>query len=163
MSKHSKEPAERIGRYVGIDLGDSKSRVCTVDRLGQVVLEEWVAATPEAFLKRSSGRANRHIAMEVGTHSRWASEALKGCGHEVIVADARLLAVIANSDAKSDKRDARRLTQLVWADPRLLSLIEHRAEELQRDLTLIRQRDNLVETRTRSINSVRGVVTRSTA
>jgi len=117
MSKHSKEPAEKAGRYVGIDLGDTKSRVCTVDKLGQVVLQEWVTTTPQAFLERFSNRANLHIAMEVGTHSRWASEALMRCGHEVIVADARQLALITNSDAKSDKRDARTLAQLVWADP----------------------------------------------
>jgi len=163
MSKHSKEPAEKSGRYVGIDLGDTKSRVCTVDKLGQVVSEEWLATTPEAFFKRFGGRTNLHIAMEVGTHSRWASEVLLRCGHGVIVADARQLALITNSNAKSDKRDARTLAQLVWADPRLLSPIRHRAEELQRDLTLIRQRDNLVETRTRLINSVRGVVKASGA
>ena len=148
---------------MGIDLGDAKSRVCTVDKLGQVVLEEWLATTPEAFFKRFSNRANLHIAMEVGTHSRWASEVLMRCGHGVPVADARQLALITNSNAKSDKRDARTLAQLVWADPRLLSPIQHRAEELQRDLTLIRQRDNLVETRTRLINSVRGVVKASGA
>jgi hypothetical protein len=51
----------------------------------------------------------------------------------VRVADARQLALITNSDAKSDKRDARTLAQLLRADPRLLSSIEHRAETLQMD------------------------------
>src|SRR3989475_10447605 len=39
-----------------------------------------------------------------------------------------------------------------------LSPIEHRAEKLQMDLTVIRMRDNLIETRTRLVTSVRGVV-----
>ena len=44
---------------------------------------------------------------------------------------------------------------MVRADPRLLSPIEHRAETLQQDLTAIRMRDNLIETRTRLVSSVR--------
>ncbi|PYV36260.1 MAG: IS110 family transposase [Acidobacteria bacterium] len=92
------------------------------------------------------------IAMEVGAHSRWASDLLGRCGHKVVVADPRQLGLITKNDAKSDKQDARTLAQLLRADPRLLSPIEHRAEKLQTDLTVIR------ETRTRLVTSVRGVV-----
>jgi len=158
MSKDSKESAGETRLYVGIDLGDKKSRVCIVGEQGKMVSQEWVVTTPEALLKRFHGQPAMDIAMEVGTHSRWASELLGKCGHDVRVADARQLALISNSDAKSDKRDARTLAQLLRADPRLLSPIEHRAENLQMDLTVIRMRDNLIETRTRLISSVRGVV-----
>lgn len=158
MSQHIKKPAGETRRHVGIDLGDQKSRVCIVNEQGAVVLQEWVVTTPEAFLKRFGSEAAMGIAMEVGTHSRWASELLERCGHEVRVADARQLALITHSDAKSDKRDARTLAQLLRADPRLLSPIEHRAEKLQMDLTVIRMRDNLIATRTRLVSSVRGVV-----
>ena len=158
MSKHSKKPAGEARRYVGIDLGDKKSRVCIVDERGEIVSQEWVVTTPTAFLKRFHGEATMRIAMEVGTHSRWASELLGRLGHDVLVADARQLALITNSNAKSDRRDARTLAQLLRADPRLLSPIEHRAEKLQMDLTVIRMRDNLIGTRTRLVSSVRGVV-----
>jgi len=158
MSKDSKKPVAGTGRYVGIDLGDKKSRVCILDEHGQVVSQEWVVTTPEAFSKRFLGHSKLRIAMEVGTHSRWASDLLERCGHDVRVADARQLSLITKSNAKSDQRDARMLAQLVRADPRLLSPIEHRAEQLQMDLTLIRMRDNLIETRTRMVSSVRGVV-----
>ena len=50
------------------------------------------------------------------------------------------------------------VAQLLRADPRLLSPIEHRGEKLHMDLTVIRMRDNLIETRTRLVTSVRGVV-----
>jgi len=121
-------------------------------------LQEWVVTTPEAFFKRFHGEAKMDIAMEVGAHSRWASDLLGRCGHKVVVADHRQLGLITKNDAKSDKRDARTLAQLLRADPRLLSPIEHRAEKLQTDLTVIRMRDNLIETRTRLVTSVRGVV-----
>ena len=125
---------------------------------GQVVVDEWVTTTPEAFLKRFSGQAKMRIAMEVGTHSRWASRVLRACGHDVRVADARKLELISKSNAKSDKRDARTLAQLVRADASLLSPIQHRDEGAQMDLTLLHMRDNLVASRTRLITSIRGVV-----
>ena len=77
MTKHIKKPAGETRRYVGIDLGDKKSRVCIVDEQGAVVLQEWVVTTPEAFWKRFGSEADMCIAMEVGTHSRWASELLE--------------------------------------------------------------------------------------
>jgi transposase len=104
MSKHIKKPAGETRRYVGIDLGDKKSRVCVVDEQGTIVTQEWVVTTPEAFLKRFGSEVAMCITMEVGTHSRWASDLLGRCGHDVRVADARQLALITNSDAKSDKR-----------------------------------------------------------
>jgi transposase len=157
MSKDIKKPAGETRRYVGIDLGDKKSRVCILDERGEIVLQEWVVTTPEAFLKRFHGETKMDIAMEVGAHSRWASDLLGRCGHKVVVADPRQLALITKNDAKSDK-GSRTLAQLLRADPRLLSPIEHRAEKLQMDLTVIRMRDNLIETRTRMVTSVRGVV-----
>lgn len=158
MGQDIKTPTAPTRRYVGIDLGDKRSRVCILDEKGATVSQQWVLTTPEALFKRFHGEPKLDIAMEVGTHSRWASELLRRCGHDVRVGDARQLALITNSNAKSDKRDARTLAQLLRADPGLLSPIEHREEKLQMDLTVIRMRDNLVETRTRLVSSVRGVV-----
>ena len=71
MSKDIKNPVRETRRYVGIDLGDKKSRVCIVGEQGEVVSQEWVVTTPEAFLKRFHGQPGMRIAMELGTHSRW--------------------------------------------------------------------------------------------
>jgi transposase len=158
MGKDIKSPTEDARRYVGIDLGDKRSRVCVLNQKGEIVLQEWVDTTPAAFFKRFQDEPAMRIAMEVGAHSRWASDVLGRCGHDVRVADARQLELITKSNAKSDKRDAQKLAQLVRADPSLLSPIQHRAERLQMDLTLIRMRDNLVESRTRMVSSIRGVV-----
>ena len=119
MSKDIKKPVGETRRYVGIDLGDKKSRVCILDERGEIVLQEWVETTPEAFFKRFRGEAKMDIAMEVGMHSRWASDLLGRCGHKMVVADARQLGLITKSNAKSDKRDARTLAQLLRADRRL--------------------------------------------
>src|SRR5437667_11165540 len=66
MSKDIKKPAGETRRYVGIDLGDKKSRVCILDERGEIVLQEWVETTPEASFKRFHGEAKMDIAMEVG-------------------------------------------------------------------------------------------------
>ena len=89
MSKDIKKPAGETRRYVGIDLDDKKSRVCILDERGEIVLQEWVVTTPEAFFKRFHGETKVDIAMEVGEHSRWASDLLGRCGHKVVVADPR--------------------------------------------------------------------------
>ena len=68
---------------------------------------------------RPAGDAHRD-----GGGDAFALGLLGKCGHDVRVADARQLALITNSNAKSDKRDARTLAQLLRADPRLLSPIE---------------------------------------
>ena len=80
MSKDIKKPAGETRRYVGIDLGDKKSRVCILDERGEIVLQEWVVTTPEAFFKRFHGETKMDIAMEVGAHSRWASDLLRSVG-----------------------------------------------------------------------------------
>ena len=49
------------------------------------------------------------IALEAGTHSPWISRLLMALGHEVLVANPRKLRLIAESDAKHDRADARLL------------------------------------------------------
>ena len=48
--------------------------------------------------------------------------------------------------------------RLAYSDPQLLSPIQHRSVERQRDLNLIHTRDTLVRARTMLVNAVRGLV-----
>jgi transposase len=57
---------------------------------------------------------------------------------------------------KNDRVDAQQLARLARADPKLLSPIQHRGEEAQADLAVIRVRAALVEARTGLINCARG-------
>jgi transposase len=52
--------------------------------------------------------------------------------------------------------DARMLARLARADPRLLSPIQHRSEQAQQHLAMIRVRAALVEARTKLVNAARG-------
>ena len=82
--------------------------------------------------------------MECGTHSPWVSRLLQGMGHEVLVANARKIRAITDSESKNDRNDAEKLARFAAYDLRLLSPIQHRSPERQRDLNLLQARDTLV-------------------
>ena len=52
------------------------------------------------------------VAIEAGTHSRWASRLLEQLGHEVLVANPRKLRLIYGNPRKADEADAEHLARL---------------------------------------------------
>jgi transposase len=66
------------------------------------------------------------VALEVGSHSPRISRLLEQQGHEVVVANARRVKLIAESSRKNDDVDAELLARLVRADRVLLSPVKHR-------------------------------------
>ena len=142
----------------GLDLSDTTSRYCALDRHGQVVATGRVRTSPGA-LERELGRwPSCRVVLEVGTHSPWVSRLLTRLGHEVLVANARQLRLIYASERKSHRVDAETLARLGRLDPALLKPIHHRGAEAQADLAQLRARDCLVRARTQLINHVRGAV-----
>ena len=96
--------------------------------------------------------------LETGTHANWISTCLEDMGIEVIVAHARDLAYIYNSDKKSDRIDAEKLARLAQADRKLLHPVKLKSRKQQEDLLAIKTRDLLVAERVKLINSLRGFI-----
>ena len=144
----------------GLDLGDKYSYLCLIDtESGEVMEEGRLRTSPETFRRRfASEQSPMRIAIEAGTHSPWASRVLEGCGHEVLVANARKLRLIYANKRKTDEIDAENLARLARVDPKLLYPLKHRGEESQAHMALIRSREALVGTRTQLVNHVRGTV-----
>jgi transposase len=143
----------------GLDLGDKYSYLCLIDTdSGEVIEEGRLRTTPEAFERRFASEQPLRVAIEAGTHSPWASRVLEGCGHEVLVANARKLRLIYSNKRKTDEVDAENLARLARVDPKLLYPLRHRGEESQAHIALIRSRDALVSSRTQLVNHVRGAV-----
>jgi transposase len=143
---------------IGLDLGDEWSQVCRLDERGEVI-EECRVKTTEARLKEMFGRFPKSVvAMETGTHSPWVERIVSTCGHEVIVANPRRLRLIYQSTNKTDRLDAEALARLARMDRKLLYPIQHRGAEAQADLSVMRARGALVETRTKLVNAVRGML-----
>ena len=143
---------------VGIDLGDKRSSYHMLDLKGVTVGEGTIATTADALKAQFSRTGRLRIVMECGTHSPWVSRVLEGLGHEVIVANPRRLRLIAESDRKNDKADARLLARVAHGAPDLLSRVQHRSEQVQFDLAIIKARDAAVLSRARLVTAIRGIV-----
>jgi len=143
---------------VGLDLGDRFSSYCVLDEAGRIILERKLPTTPEAMKQTLRKMPRSLVALETGTHSPWVSRLLTELGHEVIVAHARKVRLIAESRRKDDRLDARTLARLARIDPELLSPVQHRSAQAQLHLTEIRARAGLVSARTALVNAARGLV-----
>jgi transposase len=157
-NKQIRQLAAQQRLTIGLDLGDQTTRYCIVDEAANVVSEGQLPTTKAGLDSLFAKMPSSRIAMEVGTHSPWVSRHLAAMGHEVIVANARQVQLISKSVRKNDRIDARQLARLARADPKLLSPIQHRGEEAQLDLAVIRARAELIDARTKLINSARGLV-----
>ena len=147
-----------ITNYVGLDLGDNHSLLHICDANGNLLEETRLPTTVAAMTQKFEDQPLTRIAMEVGSQSRWVSQLLQNLGHDVIVANAGKLRLIYENPRKSDRVDAEYLAKLGRLDVSLLAPIQHRGMEAQHDLTLLRSRDCLVQTRTKLINHVRGTL-----
>jgi transposase len=141
----------------GVDVSDRFSTFFTITADGEVEEEGRVRTTAAALRAHFEG-GRRRVVIEAGPHSPWISRLLTELGHEVIVANARMVALIHKNPKKRDRVDAEALARLGRADPKLLYPIEHRSEESQIHLGVIRTRDAVVRARTALINHVRGTV-----
>lgn len=155
----AKRNTDGVVEVMGLDLGDRWSQYSVVEACSGQEVRSGRVATSRRGLKNFLGRVGRmRVVIEVGTHSPWVKRLLEGLGHEVVVANARRVQLITAHSRKSDQVDARFLARLGRLDVELLSPIEHRSEELQVDLAVVRSRDALVRSRTQLINHVRGTV-----
>ena len=155
MTQHNRTAATVT---VGLDVGDRYSHLCLLDAGGDVIEEGRLPTTPVALERRFAQARRMRIVLEIGTHSPWISRLLSACGHEVIVANARRVRLIAESNSKNDRSDAEALARIGRLDPALLAPIRHRGPAAQRDLAVLRARAVLVRVRTQLVNHVRGAV-----
>jgi transposase len=156
MSDGSREQPKMTA---GLDLGDKYSYLCLIDtKSGEVIEEGRLRTTPDALRRRFDSEPSLRIAIETGTHSPWVSRLLEGCGHEVLVANARKLRLIYANKRKTDEVDAENLARLGRLDPKLLYPVRHRGEGSQAHMALIRSRQALADCRTQLVNHVRGAV-----
>jgi transposase len=143
---------------VGVDLGDQWSNYCILGLGGETLREGQFRTRRQEVGEFFQGLAMSRVVIEVGTHSAWVREVIAGLGHEVLVANARRMEGSKRRRRKNDRIDAIKLARLGRVDPKSLYPIQHRSTEIREDLLVVRVRDSLVESRTRLISTVRGMV-----
>ena len=166
VKKSSKKKSEKLSEKtmndgvaaIGIDLSDRTGRFFAIDDEGKKIAEGTIALRTPELEKWAMSIARTVIAIEAGTHSPWISRLLARCGHEVIVANPVKVALITKNVQKTDPVDAEFLARLARVDRELLFPIQHRGEQAQIDLQVIRTRDIAVKLRSTAISHVRGAV-----
>jgi transposase len=143
---------------VGVDLGDKWSRYCILGLEGQTLAEGQIRTTKQHVAEFFKALNITRVVLEAGTHSAWVEEVTRGYGHEVLVANPRLMDGGKHRKRKNDRIDANKLARLGRVDPQSLHPIEHRSLEVRQDLVMLRARDALVAARTQIINVTRGLV-----
>jgi len=146
---------------VGLDTSDREMHIVVLEP-GGALFHETALPLDAGVLSiyfRDLSELDPVIAVETGTHANWIYDLLKSLGFaDVIVADARKLKMISQSDKKSDRRDAQTLAKFVQSCPELLHPVQPRGEQARQDRRLLGARQVCVETRTKLIAHVRGVV-----
>jgi transposase len=143
---------------VGVDLGDQWSHYCILDLEGETLAEGQLRTTPQDVAEFFQALNAARVVLEVGTHSAWVQEVICSCGHEVLVANPRLMDGSKRRKRKNDRIDANKLARLGRVDPQSLHPMRHRSKEVRQDLVMLRARDALVSARTELINAMRGLV-----
>jgi transposase len=143
---------------VGVDLGDQWSNYCILGLGGETLTEGQFRTSPPSIREFFEGLCRSRVVIEVGTHSAWVQELIAGLGHEVLVANARRMEGSKRRRRKNDRIDALKLARLGRVDPKSLYPIRHRSTEVREDLVVLRAREALVESRTKLISAVRGLV-----
>ena len=143
---------------VGVDLGDQWSNYCILGLGGETLGEGQFRTRREEVGEFFQCLAKSRVVIEVGTHSAWVGEVIAGLGHEVLVANVQRMEGRKRRRRKNDRIDAAKLARLGRVDPKSLYAIQHRSTEIREDLLVVRVRDSLVESRTKLISTVRGMV-----
>jgi len=142
----------------GIDAHKNYSLVSTIDEEGTEIEQAKLPTTEPAMRRHFDGREPMRIVLESGTDAAWLAGVLEDCGHEVIVAHARRIKLIAESKNKTDRIDAELLARLLRADMNLLCESYVRGQEAERIRTMLKARKHLVECRTKMANAIRGLL-----
>ena len=148
---------EKFPFYIGIDLGDKNSEICVFDEDGEVSKRLRLRMKEAEFQSYFASIPRSAVAIEAGAQARWVADTIERCGHKVYVSNTRKVPYISQSDDKDDPGDAYKLGELAYLKPRLLHPIQHRSQATQADLSWIRAREALVESRTQLINTIRGI------
>ena len=148
-----------MGTYVGLDVSLKTTSVCILGDDGSPVFEGKVATEPAALARLIRKRAPDlvRVGLESGPTSAWLTHALEAEELPVVCLDARhAQAVLSVRPNKSDPSDARGLAEMVrvgwFRSVQVKSMTSHERK------ALLIARQQLVETRVRIDNQVRGIL-----
>ena len=142
---------------IGLDVGDRNTHYCVLDAARNVVDRGSIPTAKGRITMELQKFAPALAVLEAGSQSPWLSRHLEKLDFTPLVVDPRRVQLITKDPRKTDRRDAETLARLAAAMPEVLGSIQHRSEQAQADLSVIRVRDLLVGTRSSMVLQVRGL------
>jgi transposase len=94
---------------VGVDLGDQWSHYYILGLEGETLAAGQLRTTQQHIVEFFQALNAARVVFELGTHSPWVQEVVCGCGHEVLVANPRLMEGSKRCNRKNDLIDANKL------------------------------------------------------
>lgn len=146
------------GMFIGLDVGEKSIAVCVVNETRTMQKEFDASRSEDGLTKSLKKYAGARLVLEAGAHSLWISEHLKKLGFDVVVCDPCAAKNATKGRVKNDRRDARTLAELLRTNSTLLFPVSLRPMDAHAHLAVVRARDQLIGTRTKLINNVRGLL-----
>ena len=136
---------------IGVDVSDKRSKICVMTKEGgerRVLVETTCPTTKEGF-SECFAKFDRSwpVVFETGTHCRWMKRHFEDMGFKALVANPAEVKLITDSNAKSDRGDARKLARIALADAEMLRPVRLRGERHQQMLRFHEARRLLIEFR----------------
>jgi Transposase len=97
---------------VGVDLGDQWNNYCISGLGGETLAEGQFRTRQQGVAEFFQGLAPARVVFEVGTHPASTREIITGLGHEVLVANPRLMEASKRRRRRNDRIDAIKLARL---------------------------------------------------
>lgn len=145
--------------YAGFDVASKGSYLYVQDRRGRKKEGREIPTTRPAIREAFSTYKSSliEVAIESGNQTRWIYDELRKLGIRVYVVNANKVKAIASSKRKTDKIDAKLLSELLRLDalPHEVIMAEGKIRELR---DLMRARQKIVELRTGTMNYLRGLL-----
>ena len=142
--------------HIAIDLGGRESQICVRNGSGQIVEERrWPTAKLDGYLRK---RAGGRVILETCAEAFWVADRAREIGYDVRVVPSMLVRAlgVGARGIKTDQRDAQKLSEIsVLGD---LSSVHVPSQEARDRKAICVARDALVETRTKLVNVVRGLL-----
>jgi transposase len=145
--------------YIGMDLHQKTTTWYACDDQGQRVGSGKVDSNFSGW-RQIVARFNEplQVAIETGSITWFCVEQLRLLGVEPVVVDARHFKLIAESRKKSDRRDARTLSEALFNGTAQQCTVSVPSERARRGRTLLQARKTIVEQGTASRNAIKGLL-----
>lgn len=144
--------------YIGLDVSMKETSICIVDECGQIVFEADVLTLPNEIYAciKASGFKTQLAGLESGSLSHWLVDSLGKLGLPTIcVCSRKMAAILSLTINKTDKNDARGIAQAIRAG--YYRKVHHKSQHAVELSTLMGARRSLVNQRTNSMNTIRGL------